>query len=140
MKLHRMYVCEDAEDGHIVGISLTLRTIAQEVVIKHQMETLGTNQSANCTPYFIEGESYLEYMEVTSSTYIDSIVIKLSTNYYSFWGSKKADDISQTTRWDFDKEWQLVGMSGTLSKNGVLSLTPLTYSMECAERALGIQI
>ena len=27
-------------------------------------------------------------MEVTHSRYIDSIVIKLSSNYYSFWGNK----------------------------------------------------
>lgn len=83
----------------------------------------------------------MEYMEVTSSRYIDSLVIKLSSNYYSFWGNKNPDGKNfKTTRWEFDEEWQLIGLSGTVTRTGILSISPLTYSMQCAAASLDIEI
>ena len=77
-------------------------------------------------------------MEATHTEYIDSFVVKLSSDYYSFWGNKKTDKAYVTTRWDFTDEWQPVGLTGTADKNGIISFNPVTYSMQCAERSLNL--
>ena len=37
MKLYRPYVCVSPEDGHLLGIELTLRTTASDTVTKRQL-------------------------------------------------------------------------------------------------------
>ena len=84
-----MMVCVNRDRGNILGITLTLRTIGSEYVVVRDLKTLGNLESANCKPYLIPDDAEAEFMEVTYSDHIDSLVLKLSNDYYSFWGNKR---------------------------------------------------
>ena len=87
MKIYELYVCIDPEDGHIVGIEITLRTVASQVVGEHTLNIVGTSQGANCKPYVIPDDAYLKFLEVEYSfSKIWTLMIKVSNDYYSFWG------------------------------------------------------
>ena len=104
---------------------------------------MGNMQSQNCKPYIVADDVLVEYIEVTSTTYIDSLVFRFTNNYYSFWGKKKskAEDLSyKEKRWDMSAEKQPVGLDGTEDQKGIISLSPYTYSMKCAELVLGIEL
>ena len=124
-----MMVCVNRDDGHILGITLTLRTLGSEYVIVRNLKTLGNLGSSNCKPYLIPDDTQAEYIEVTYSDYIDSLVIKMTDDYYSFWGNKRSDVQTKTKRWEFDTDWQPIGISGLMDDDGVLALAPITYSM-----------
>ena len=140
MKLYRVLVCVNQEKGHIQGVEFVLRTIASEFVSYSEMKLLGNLDSPNCKPYLIPDDDLVEYMEITYSEYVDSIVMRISNDYYSFWGNKRRDVDYKTKRWDFEEKWQPIGLSGTMDEEGIRSISPLTYSMQCAERSLNIQI
>ena len=105
MKLYRVLVCVHQEKGHIQGVELVLRTIASEFVSYSKMKLLGNLDSPNCKPYLIPDADLVEYMEVTYSDYVDSIVMRISNDYYSFWGNKRRDVDYKTKRWNFEKNW-----------------------------------
>ena len=144
MKLYRVLACINEEKGHIQGVMFELRTIATDFVSYSKMKTLGNLDSPNCKPYTIQDADLVKYIEVTYSEYIDSLVLKTSNDFYSFWGNKKRDGRYETKRWDFQveavKDWQPIGMSGRVDEEGIRALSPLVYSMGCAESSLGIEI
>ena len=104
MKLYRVLVCLNEEKGHIQGVMFVLRTIASEYVSYSELKTIGNLDSPNCKPYIIPDADEIMYMEVTYSDYIDSLVMKISNDYYSFWGNKRRDVNYETKRWDFKNE------------------------------------
>ena len=106
MKLYRVLVCVNPEKGHIQGVLFVLRTIASEFVSYSEMRTMGNLDSPNCKPYIIPDADVIDYIEVTYSDYIDSFVMKISNDYYSFWGNKRRDVEYETKRWDFKNEGQ----------------------------------
>ena len=142
MKIYELYVCIDPEDGHIVGVEITLRTVASQVVGEYTLNIVGTSQGANCKPYIIPDDAYLKFLEVEYSfSKIWTLMIKVSNDYYSFWGDQPPSSVpSKFEKWDFTEEWQPVAFSGTADYLGVRSIAPVTYSMACAEKTIGIKI
>ena len=82
-----------------------LRTIASEFVSYSEMKLMGNLDTPNCKPYIIPDAAFVEYMEITYSDYIDSIVMRMTNDYYSFWGNKRRDVEYKTKKWVFTDKW-----------------------------------
>ena len=93
----------------------------------------------NCSPFPMADAVLIQSIEVTYSDYIESVYVTLlNDKYNAFWGNKNS--VGQTVIWEFDEEWQPIGFQGTIDPNGIISISPIAYSMDCAERTLGYEI
>lgn len=62
-------------------------------MVYSELEALGDeNDSPNCKPFLIPDAATVQYLEVTYSDFVDSLILAVSGNEYSFWGDKKRVD------------------------------------------------